>query len=158
MKSILIVASVLIVSLSAFSQAKTIPPFSFQRFDNGKSFTELDLTKGKKIMFLFFDAECSHCQESAAVYNKEQGKLNDVSIYMVTRNDKASATTFLKKYAPVLSGKKNVTVLFDANNVFISRFLPKKFPSMFLYGKDQKLIIYSDEEKDIPMIISKATS
>lgn len=153
---VLFSALLVMLSLVAFSQAKTVPPFNFQRLDNGKPFTEADLTKGKKLMFLFFDAECSHCQDAVSIYNKEEKKLNDAAIYMITKNTATSAAEFLKRYAPSLSKKKNVTILYDGSNQFIARFLPKKYPSMFLYDKNRKLVIYSDEEKDIATIINKS--
>jgi len=42
----------------------------------------------------------------------------------------------------------------DVYNQFIGRFLPKKYPSMFLFGANRQLILYSDEESDIPTFIN----
>jgi len=65
---------------------------------------------------------------------------------------------FLKQYGDKLIVKKNVTVLADEKNQFIGKFLPKKFPAMFLFGTNNQLIIYSDEEKEIPLFIQKIKS
>jgi hypothetical protein len=66
---------------------------------------------------------------------------------------KEEAMEFLKKVGPVLHTKKNTVVVYDLYNQFIGKFLPKKYPSMFLFGPNRQLIFYSDEENDIPKLL-----
>jgi hypothetical protein len=73
---------------------------------------------------------------------------------MITRDPKDDVVPFLKNFGPKLIIKKNVSVLSDKNNQFIARFLPRKFPSMFLFNKNNDLMLYSDEEKDIPKFLT----
>lgn len=42
--------------------AKTIPDFTFYSLKNNQPFTQKQLRKEGKILFLFFDATCPHCQ------------------------------------------------------------------------------------------------
>jgi len=155
MKSLIVSSLFLFFASASHAQAKTLPEFQFTRMDNGAPFTKAGIAKGKKSLILFFDTECIHCRNAIVAYNKDEAKLKDdlVSVYLVTKDKKDHALYFLRTYAPRLSKRKNVTFLSDERNEFITRFQPMKYPSMFLYGKDQKLIRYSDEEKDIPSFI-----
>ena len=136
------------------SQVKKLPEFSFTRMDNGASFTHNNITSGNKTFFIFFDTECPHCMQAISEYNDQEKSMNNINMIMITRDPKKDVIPFLKNFGPKLIIKKNVTVLSDKNNQFIARFLPRKFPSMFLFSKSNDLMLYSDEEKDIPKFLT----
>lgn len=142
----------------ANSQVRSLPEFRFFRMDNGAEVTHRNVTPGKKTLFVFFDTECPHCRVAITEYNHNQAKLNDINVFLITRDQKAVVNAFLKEVGSKLIAKKNVTVLADNQNQFIGKFLPKKFPSMFLFGVNRQLMIYTDEEKDIPVILEKIKS
>lgn len=142
----------------ANSQVRSLPEFRFFRMDNGAEVTHRNVTPGKKTLFVFFDTECPHCRVAITEYNHNQAKLNDINVFLITRDQKAVVNAFLKEVGSKLITKKNVTVLADNQNQFIGKFLPKKFPSMFLFGVNRQLMIYTDEEKDIPVILEKIKS
>lgn len=149
---------ILVLFLFAFvtftsAQVKSIPDFSFARLDNGATFKAENVPAGNKTLFVFFDTECPHCMQAITEYNSKEKILNNINIILITRDAKEDVLPFLKKYGPVLSIKKNTTILSDKNNQFIGKFLPRKFPSMFLFDAGKRLMIYSDEEKDIPVIL-----
>ncbi|MEY3687254.1 MAG: hypothetical protein RIR84_95 [Bacteroidota bacterium] len=144
----------LLISGMATAQVKNIPDFKFVRMDNGVEFTSKNLTPGKKTFFIFFDTECPHCFRAITEYNKNHQSMNNLNIVIVTRDRKDVAMEFLKRVGPILHTKKNAVVVSDAYNQFIGRFLPKKYPSMFLFGANRQLILYSDEESDIPTFIN----
>ena len=152
MKNILF--ALLLVSGLASAQVKTIPDFKFIRIDNGTAYTPSNLAPGKKTFFIFFDTECPHCFRAITEYNKNHLAMNNLNIVMVTMSRKDVVLDFLKKVGPALSTKKNTVVTLDIYNHFIGRFLPKKYPSMFLFGSNKQLILYSDEESDIPNFIN----
>jgi peroxiredoxin len=148
----------LLITSSVFSQVRSLPEFRFFRMDNGAEVTHKNVTPGKKTLFVFFDTECPHCRVAITEYNHNQAKLNDINIFLITRDQKAVVNSFLNEVGTKLIAKKNVTVLSDYQNQFIGKFLPKKFPSMFLFGANRQLLIYTDEEKDIPVILEKIKS
>ena len=148
----------LLITTSVFSQVRSLPEFRFFRMDNGAEVTHKNVTPGKKTLFVFFDTECPHCRVAITEYNHNQAKLNDINVFLITRDQKAVVNSFLNEVGTKLIAKKNVTVLSDNQNQFIGKFLPKKFPSMFLFGANRQLLIYTDEEKDIPVILEKIKS
>ena len=155
------VVFILFMFLSGFSatgQVRSLPEFRFFRLDNGAEVTHRNVTPGKKTLFVFFDTECSHCRVAITEYNHQQAKLNDINVFLITRDQKSVVNSFLNEVGSKLIIKKNVTVLLDNQNQFIGKFLPKKFPSMFLFGANRQLMIYTDEEKDIPVILEKIKS
>lgn len=156
MKKLLISLAVLGLSFTETkSQVKSIPDFTFSRMDNGADFKPANLVPAQKSLIVFFDTECSHCMEAITEYNSKEKMLNNLNIILVTRDAKAQVDPFLKKYGPKISVRKNTTILSDKYNQFIAKFLPRKYPSMFLFDENRKLMIYSDEEKDIPVILNK---
>jgi len=126
--------------------------------DNGAEVTKKNVVPGKKTLFVFFDTECSHCRMAITEYNAQNKQLNDINIFLITRDAKNVVDAFLKQYGDKLITKKNLTVLADTQNQFIGKFLPKKYPAMFLFGANSQLILYSDEEKEIPVFLEKIKS
>ena len=138
----------------AYGQAKQLPDFNFKRMSDGSDFTSKNLAKGKKSLFLFFDTECPHCKVAVSTWNNNTSALSGLNAVLVTMDKPSSAVPFLQKNAGRLMSMKNLSIVQDMNRQFIARFLPRKYPSMFLYSEGGILIHYTDEEKDIPYIIS----
>ena len=153
MRKICLLLVMILLSPTIWSQVKSLPEFSFVRMDNEAPFTQKNIQPGKKTFFIFFDTECPHCMQAISEYNENEKSMNSINMIMVTRDPKKDVVPFLKNFGPKLITKKNVTVLSDKNNQFIARFLPRKFPSMFLFNKNNQLMLYSDEEKDIPRFL-----
>lgn len=152
-RCIILLALVCLNIASGFSQARQIPAFRFERLQSKSTFTEKEITAGKKSLFIFFDISCLHCQEAIALFNKDASRLNSTSLYLVTLDAAEPALRFLSQHANNFYLNKNVTLLRDINNEFIARFQPFKYPSIFLYSKTQKLELYSYEPADVPKFI-----
>jgi len=153
-RKIISIIAFLHLGFVSLSQVKKLPDFSFIRMDNGSPFTQKNITPGKKTFFIFFDTECPHCMQAISEYNENEKAMNSINMVMITRDPKEDVVPFLKNFGPKLIIKKNVSVLSDKKNQFIARFLPRKFPSMFLFNKNNDLMLYSDEEKDIPKFLT----
>jgi cytochrome oxidase Cu insertion factor (SCO1/SenC/PrrC family) len=139
------------VQISAQVPAETVPAFNFFKQDKTR-FTNNNLAQGKMLLFVFFDATCDHCQHAFQYMNQYHRELEKAAVYFITVDNPATATMFLNKYATNLKNKKNVTLLFDLNNEFILKFKPRKYPSIFLYSAQKKLLIYDDDEKVLPRV------
>lgn len=155
MRLVLLLLAVLLTgAITAQVPAKKIPPFTFYRLNN-VAFAHTNLPKGKKILFVFFDTSCDHCQRSVARYNLHMSELRNAAVYFVTLDVKAKIDPFMEKYGSNISKEKNVLILQDRQFQFITRFQPKKYPSMFLYSAKQQLLFYSDEETAVDTILQK---
>lgn len=136
------------LNIAAQTPAATIPSFNFVKQDKS-AFTNKNLVAGKMIFFVFFDASCDHCQHAIQYINEHQQDFNNAAVYLITIDNPTTTELFLNKYGSNLKSKKNVTVLRDINNEFIRKFGPRKYPSMFLYSAQQKLLLYDDEPKNL---------
>ena len=139
---------------TAQQPAATIPDFNFFKF-NESSFTNKDLAQDRLLFFVFFDVTCEHCQHAIKEMNEHYKEYTKSAIYLVTVDVKARVNPFLDTYAPNLKNNKNVTLLQDLKNEFILKFKPRKYPSMFLYSKEKKLMLYDDNEQNLSTFLQK---
>lgn len=144
--------------LQSNAQVREIPDFSLKQMDNGAALTGKQVPAGKKALFVFFDTECPHCMMAITEFNEQHKQLDNISIYLITKDPKAEVMGFLNNFGPQLIAKKNCTLLSDTQNQFIGKFLPRKYPSIFLFAANRQLLMYTDEEKEIPVILKKIKS
>lgn len=132
-----------------------IAPFKFYKVKSGVSFTNDDISKGKKTVFILFDPGCHHCRDEAGALSSNYAKLKDINLYFVSMNDPALMASFLETFGKELVGKPNVQVLYDRNQDFIQKFhVPSQFPANYIYDKDGKLQAYWEGDKNINEIIT----
>ena len=150
LKFLIITVICIIASFNIVAQtpAPTVPNFIFYNLDK-TPFTNGNLAVGKEILFIFFDVTCDHCQHAIRALNSRIGEFKETAIYLITLNDKVIVSSFLNRYGKNLPKAKNVTILQDMNNQFITQFGPRKYPSVFLYSVDKKLILYDDEDQTL---------
>ena len=146
----------ILISTTSVAQkpAAIIPEFNFFKLDN-TLFTNKNLEQGKLLFFVFFDTDCDHCQHAIKNINEHRTAFNKAAVYLITQDVKGKIDMFMDKYGQNLRGKKNITILQDLKLEFIRKFTPKKYPSMFLYSADKKLILYDDNEQNIPNFLQK---
>ncbi len=151
-----IVFLLLIVSLPVCAQvpSATIPEFNFIKLDK-TSFTNKDLKRGKLLFFIFFDTECEHCLHAITTINQRYKELNKTALYVITMDNQQKLTLFLNTYGKNLLGKPNTTLLQELKNEFITKFKPRKYPSLFLYSAKKTLLLYDDDEKKLPGFFNK---
>lgn len=142
------------VNISAQVPAEKIPDFNFFRL-NKNSFTNKDLAPGKMLFFVFFDADCGHCQHAINYLNQHYKEIMETSTYLVSMDSQEKINVFVNKFGANLKDQKNITLLQDFKYEFISKFKPRKYPSIFLYSSDKKLLIYDDNEKNMQVVIEK---
>ena len=144
----LLISSQVAAQVSAPSPAQTVPAFEFSRFDK-TSFTNKNLAADKPLFFLFFDCTCDHCQHAMTYLNANFKDYKKAAIYLISLDNQQMINDFMHKYAPAVLNQKNVTMLQDTKNEFIVRFKPRKYPSMFLYSVDKKLLDYEDNPESM---------
>ena len=151
---------ILLLSTAAdkvFSQASSIPEFTFYRLD-GTKFRQGDVQNKSNSIFIFFDVTCSHCQKETEHIGNNYAKLKNAVFYMVSMDEIPAIKKFMASYGKLLNNKKNVTLLQDKDRQFIPRFMPTRYPAIFIYSPQGKLIKYFSGEIDIKEIIKAANS
>lgn len=140
-------------AIPAAGQVQSIPEFRFIKMSGAGQVTSKDLKPGKKTLFLFFDTECPHCMQALSAWNQNHTAMDGINAVLLTMDPPAAALPFLRNFADRIIAKKHVVTAIDTDRQFIARFLPKKYPSMFLFSEKGVLLHYTDEEKDIPSLI-----
>ena len=140
-----------------FSQASSIPEFTFYKLD-GTKFTQTDVQKRTNTIFIFFDVTCSHCQKETERIGNNYSKLKNTAFYMVSMDEVPAIKKFMGSYGRLLNNKKNFTLLQDKDRQFIPRFMPTRYPAIFVYSPQGKLIKYFSGEVDMKEIIQATKS
>ncbi|MEJ5960645.1 TlpA family protein disulfide reductase [Pedobacter immunditicola] len=159
MKTLLIgfVLTLCSFTMMAQSPATFMPAFKFYTAKN-TGFTKAQVPIGKSSLVVFFDGTCGHCQKVMTMLSARNKELQNVNVYLVSMDEFRTINYFMDNYGSALKGMKNVMLLQDRDQIFIPLFKPTKYPAMFVYGADQRLRIYSSDEKDIPKILSMLKS
>jgi thiol-disulfide isomerase/thioredoxin len=144
----LVLLFVISTGVSGQIPAQSIPDFQFLGADK-KTFTTNELPKDKMIFFVFFDSECDHCQHAIKNIDKNYQAFQKTATYIISIDDHEKINQFMNTYGPHLKTQKNVVFLQDKFNQFITKFTPRKYPSMFLYSTQNKLLDYEDNEESI---------
>ncbi len=157
-RSITIVAFMM-VSNCCYSQvpAANLPRFSFLKLDN-TTFTSKETVTNKLLFFCFFDVTCTHCQHAIEQISQHYNQFSNTAIYLISLDNKEAMKAFIATHGKNLLDKKNVTLLQDSKNQFITIFSPRKYPSMFLYGANKKLLLYDDNEADFSSFLKIITT
>lgn len=150
-----VLSMLLALSIRSKSQtpAQVLPDFEFYRLDNSK-FAGKDLPPKQKHLFVFFDSDCDHCQRAAKKLDQEYKTFQKIPVYFVSLDSPDKMRQFMATYAPHLKTQKNVVLLQDRNNQFITKFKPRRYPAMFLYSADKKLLDYEDNEESVFRIVN----
>ena len=137
------------------AQPSEIPAFTFFKLEDNAPFTQQELPASGRVVLVFFDPGCGHCQEEAEAIGNNLDKFKDASFYFITMQDKPLIQEFVDKYGKKLTGKGNVTFLHDSNYEFIGKFNPTEFPSLYVYSATNKrLVKYLHGPKKINTILA----
>jgi len=126
----------------------TIPVFRFIRHDGGMV-SNADLPKGRLALFVFFDPDCDHCKRTVAHMNSEIAAYRSVFLYFVSMESQDKIDRFVSTYASRLAAQRNVVFLRDPGAAYMVSFHPIRFPSLFLYSPEHKLLDYEDNEETL---------
>lgn len=139
---------------NAQTPAQTIPDFQFFRLDQ-LSYTNKDLPQNKTLFFVFFDPGCEHCQRTMKYMNQRVSSFSKTYMCLISLAAPADINRFMDAYGPQIKTQKNVILLQDKLYQFIPRFKPRKYPSLFLYSAQKKLLDYEDNEESAFRLINR---
>jgi peroxiredoxin len=148
-----IFSGLILESYAQSGPAQIIPDFTFNRF-NGQSFSRKDLAKNKKIVIVFFDVTCDHCQNELKAISEKIENFKKAEFYLVSMDNTASIQSFMQKFASKMNGRVNVTLLRDPNRQFIARFRPIQFPATYVYDSNLRLVKYFGQNSRVADILT----
>lgn len=147
--------------LTAQAQVKTLdklPAFTVTKLD-GTTFTQKDVAPGKYALFVYFNPGCPHCQNAFKTLNTKIAELPaNVVIYPVSFKGEEPTRKFMERYAPQLSALKQVTYLIDDKETFGAAFNVQRFPSMYMFSPDGKLVYFEEDASKVMNFKEKVVS
>ena len=138
--------------LGQHKPASTIPDFTFRTLD-GRLFSKKDLVRNKKIVFVLFDVTCDHCQHEMQAIGKRYNEFKNIPFYLVSMDTPPAMLKFMGTYGKLLNGQSNVTLLHDYKPEFIQKFMPDKYPAIFVYSEKGFLHKYMSGQKDVGELV-----
>ena len=105
--------------------------------------------KERKHSLFFFDPDCEHCQRAVKSISDQFKSFQTAAVYMISIESPEKINRFMDTYGHNIKGQKNVVLLQDKLNQFITKFQPKRYPAMFLYSSEKALIDYEDNPETV---------
>lgn len=142
MKHLIVAAAMLSVSLIACNPdpMATLPDFNFRLSDSTTVMNSDDIPKGKAIVLINFEADCTDCQKFTDSLLLSINTMKNVSFYFLTTEQFSKVTLFSDHYK--FDQYPNIIVGQD-----YSQFLPQHFkshttPLIALYNKNKTMVGY----------------
>jgi peroxiredoxin len=124
--------------------AAIMPDFTF-RTAPGKTLTPADIPRDKPALIVFVDVDCDHCRQAVQEMNDSAALLSRVHLYIASLAAAPQLKAFAGKYGPRLKAEW----LSDPDARNMVRFNPVRYPAMFLYSPDKRLLDYEDNVETI---------
>lgn len=111
-----------------------------------------------KLVFIFYDPGCGHCQELGAGIAKNSERLGQAAVFFISMNDKEYVDGYINMFAKGLKEKKNISFWKDPGVEFIEKFMPQNYPATFIYDASSKKLLKAfhgegDVNKILPFLL-----
>ena len=135
--------------LSFYDSLGIMPPFRFYQL-NSQVFTPDSLIQGKPAILIYFKQDCPYCEEQAKIVLKLLNEVNDIQFIFITKED----TTSIRSYAikNKMADRLQVKFVQDKERAYNKYYNISYTPSIHIYDKNQKLLLFNDgviDEKQI---------
>ncbi|TDS16252.1 thioredoxin-like protein [Sphingobacterium paludis] len=106
------------------------------------TFQKMLPTKGKLVL-VFYDPGCGHCQELGQDIAKNITKFQQAALFFISMNDKEYVDGYINMYAKGLKNRKNVSFWKEESVEFIEKFSPENYPATYIYDAATKKLVKS---------------
>ena len=122
----------------ATERVQTLQHVCFEALNGGQVYLD-EFDRQKPTVIIYFHPECEHCQYEASEIGKQAEQFAKANMILITPDDSVKRVeAFASRYN--LWAVDNLAVLLDRNHQFLRSFGTAVFPSVFIYGTDQKLV------------------
>lgn len=104
-----------------------------------------------KIVLIFFQPDCDHCQREAIEIERNLGAFKNASLYFITSEAKEKAIRFAHDYK--LNGVNAVYFGIATTESVLKNFGPIATPSIYIYSEDRKLVKAFNGEVEISAVL-----
>lgn len=129
--------------------ASSLPAFSFTTAGGGV-LTPAGLPRGKLVFFAFVDPDCEHCQRAVGHMDTATAQFGRVAFYIVSSSGFEKLRAFLHRFGPRL---RPVLLQDAADSRSMLLFRPERYPALFLYSPDKRLLDYEDNADTVFRIL-----
>ncbi|WP_148909085.1 redoxin [Sphingobacterium allocomposti] len=138
----------LLFLLGQYAVAQKVPAqlpklSGIHRIDDPKILLESSFPRDGKIMLVFYDPGCGHCQELGAGVARQADKLGNIAVFFITMNDKEYVEGYINMFAKGLRGRKNISFWKDPGVEFIEKFHPSDYPATYIYDASTRKLVKS---------------
>lgn len=122
----------------------TIPTFVLDNVVDSSAFTDANLDKTKKTIFIYYGPDCGHCIHFAKKMMDSISMFKNTQIVMMSSVDYQKIKSFY--YDHKMNDVPFITMGRDPKYAFVSLFDVRQFPSAYLYNEKGKFVkSYSSE-------------
>ena|SRR5258706_10578354 len=116
----------------------SLPSFNVLLLDSNSILNSKQIPSGNPIVFIYFNTDCSHCQEETKTLLQHIDSLKNVQFYFLT----GMSLDELKHYNDLyhLNNYKNIVVGKDYEFSFAKVFKPQTVPYMAIYNSEKHLV------------------
>ena len=129
-----------------------IPEFSIENAVDSSIFSEKNLAKNKKTVFIYFSPDCGHCTFFVKKMIDSIQLVKHTQIVMVAAGEFSKIQNFYNEYK--LSKYCFITVGRDRTYFFISHFGITQYPAAFVYDKKGNFVKSFESEIDLHELFS----
>jgi hypothetical protein len=115
-----------------------LPVFTIANITDSSAFTEKNLKKNQKTIFIYFGADCGHCIVFGRKLRDSIAAFENTQIVMVSSSEFSKIRRYYDDLH--LADCPNVTVGYDAKFFFPIHFDVRLFPSAYVYDKKGKFV------------------
>jgi peroxiredoxin len=160
MKKITLICCMFFLVFSVFAQKNKpvvpekiakLPVFTVYKVNDSTAFTEKDLEKNKRTIFIYFGADCGHCMYFSRKLRDSIAQFENTQILMVSSSEFSKTRKFYEDQG--LDKCSIVTVGHDAKFFFPSHFDVRMFPSAYVYNKKGRFVKSFSNEISIQDLI-----
>ena len=115
-----------------------VPAFRILMLDSSTIFNTYDIKEGHPILFMFFGADCDHCEKLTEAITEHMDSLKHVQICLLTLSPMASTRAFYQKLD--LKRFKNIMVGKDMDFFFPKFYKAYYVPFLAIYDRKKQLV------------------
>jgi thiol-disulfide isomerase/thioredoxin len=120
------------------NKLSVLPKFTLYSIPDSTVFTEKNLEKDKKTIFIYYGPDCGHCMVFAKKLMDSLSLFENTQIVMMSSFEFSKIKRFYEDYK--MNQCTFLTMAYDPKYFFVSHFDIRMFPSAYVYSSKGKFL------------------